>query len=155
AAQPQATASKRDAALHAPQWGVVPVIVTTRPGDAPAVADSMRQRGRAVRRAFSLISAVATDASADDLNALDADPSVISVSSDAAVSIGIGSGSTTVTDCASVQSTLGLPTQGVTGKGVGVAVIDSGLQVNGDFAGVSFYDFVSNIPGAAYDDYGH
>jgi serine protease AprX len=33
--------------------------------------------------------------------------------------------------------------------------VDSGLAVNGDFSGVSFYDFTSSVPTAPYDDYGH
>src|SRR5437016_3508605 len=58
-----------------------------------------------------------------------------------------------------VRATLGLSATSPTGKGIGVAIIDSGIQPTRDFDGrlVAFYDFV-NAGGAfslAYDDFGH
>ena len=58
-----------------------------------------------------------------------------------------------------LRSTLGVNGSQWTGRGVGVAVIDSGLEMSSDFSGrvTAFYDFttggtVSRYP---YDDYGH
>ena len=52
--------------------------------------------------------------------------------------------------------TLGLPTDKLAGKGVGIAVIDSGLQPSKEFSGVLqyFYDFTTGQT-TPYDDYGH
>ena len=59
----------------------------------------------------------------------------------------------------SLRSTLGLTSTSPTGKGVGIAVIDSGIQPSTDFEGrfAAFYDWVGNGGkfAAAYDDYGH
>ena len=54
-------------------------------------------------------------------------------------------------------ATLGLTNSSVTGKGVGVAVLDSGLQPSTALPEFAFKDFVSGTGtgAAAYDDYGH
>jgi serine protease AprX len=52
-------------------------------------------------------------------------------------------------------ATLGLTNSSVTGKGVGVAVIDSGLQPAAELPAYAFFDFTTTVAGAAYDDYGH
>jgi serine protease AprX len=144
---------KLDAALQASPSGTARVIVRVVPGQAANVADGLRKRGRAVFKQYTLINAVAAEATADDLAALQADPAVAGVSIDAMVG---GTANTSQTqDASALLSTLRLPLQSVTGKGVGIAVVDSGLAVNGDFSAVSFYDFTSSVPGAPYDDYGH
>src|SRR4030095_13390646 len=44
----------------------------------------------------------------------------------------------------------------ITGKAVGVAVIDSGLQPSADLSPAAFFDFTKKTPPAsAYDDYCH
>src|SRR4051812_48278617 len=141
------TGSKRDGALRLPVSGTVRVIVSTQPGGMSAVAARQVGRGRAVRKNFSLINAIATDATAADLAALEADPAVRRISVDAKVSAPIEAAAGSVTDCTALQATLGLPAQGLTGKGVGVAIVDSGLQLSGDFSGVGFYDFTSTTAG--------
>ena len=50
--------------------------------------------------------------------------------------------------------------QALTGSSIGVAIIDSGIAPNADFAGriTAFYDFTNGQDGVAaapYDDYGH
>ena len=58
-----------------------------------------------------------------------------------------------------VRATLGLQSSEWTGRGIGVAVVDSGLEMSSEFRGRvnAFYDFtkggVDQVP--AYDDYGH
>src|SRR5207344_1879296 len=63
-----------------------------------------------------------------------------------------------------LRETLGLPTVAdplaPTGSSIGVAIIDSGIAPNADFAGriTAFYDFTNGSGGVAtapYDDYGH
>src|SRR5262245_35421026 len=77
AAQPSALPSKRDAALRLlSPTDHVRVIVSTRAGDTNDVSDRLRKRGRAIFRTYSFINAIVTDATAEDLAALDADPDV-------------------------------------------------------------------------------
>jgi serine protease AprX len=52
-------------------------------------------------------------------------------------------------------TTLGLTNSSVTGKGVGVAVIDSGLQPATELPAFAFFDFTTTTKGGAYDNYGH
>src|SRR5204863_748309 len=52
-------------------------------------------------------------------------------------------------------ATLGLTNQLGTGKGVGVAVLDSGLQPSADLPPFAFFDLIATSSGSAYDDYGH
>jgi serine protease AprX len=145
--------SKLDSALRTPPAGTVSVIVSTKAGQTDAVAARLVQHGRSVRHRYTIIDAVAANATADDLAALDADPTVVSVSIDAIVAG--ADNSQTAASSYTLLPTLGLPAAELTGKGVGVAVIDSGLQLNGDFSGVSFYDFTSASAGGPYDDFGH
>ena len=56
-----------------------------------------------------------------------------------------------------LRATLGIPS-GYDGRGIGVAVIDSGLEMSYEFEGrlTAFYDFTKGgIRTTAYDDYGH
>ena len=52
-------------------------------------------------------------------------------------------------------ATLGLVNPSVTGKGVGVAMVDSGLQPSSELPSYAFFDFTKTSTGPAYDDYGH
>ncbi|PYQ91344.1 MAG: hypothetical protein DMF97_22420, partial [Acidobacteria bacterium] len=52
-------------------------------------------------------------------------------------------------------ATLGLTNSPITGKGVGVAVIDSGLQPATELPAFAFFDFTPTTNGGANDDYGH
>ena len=147
--------SKLDAVLLEPPVGLVRVIVSTTPGQTATVAARLRQRRRVVAKQYSLINAVAAELAADDLTALDADPSVTSVSIDAVVVSDAASNASSAAGPRTLLATLGLPLPGLTGKGVGVAVIDSGLQENGDFSAATFYDFTSERAGGPSDEYGH
>jgi serine protease AprX len=151
----QPAASKRDAALQQPPSGLVRVIVTTKSGQTGAVEARLQQRGRAIHKHFSIINSLSAELTADDLAVLDTDPAVASVALDAAVASSAAGGPATPASSSTLLATLGLPVQGLTGKGVGVVVIDSGLDQSGDFSGVTFYDFTSDQPGAPYDDFGH
>jgi len=155
----QQAPSKLDSALQHPPAGVIRVIITANAGQSDNVANRLRQRGRAISKRFSVINALSADVTADDLAFLQADSAVASVALDAVVAssgaAGAG-GNNAGANASTLLPTLGLPAQGLTGKGVGVVVIDSGLEPNGDFSSVSFYDFTADQPGAPpYDDYGH
>jgi serine protease AprX len=151
--------SKLDSALQTPPAGLVRVIVSTKPGQRDAVAFRLMLRGRWPRDRYSVIDALVADVGADDLAMLAADPRVTSVSIDATVkSATTGTWSNFFSSAfsqATLLPTLGLPIEGLTGNGVGVAVIDSGLLPNGDFSGVTFYDFTNALIRTSYDDYGH
>jgi serine protease AprX len=146
--------SKLDAALQAPPPGLVRVIVRTNPSQSAKVADNLRKQGRPVLKQYTVIDAVTTEVTAGDLVALQNDPAVAGISIDAAVASTAAPGPSSTLSTSTLLSTLNLP-PAASGKGVGVAVLDSGLYLNGDFAGVSFYDFTSSVPSAPYDDFGH
>jgi len=153
----QPSQSKLDAALQALPPGLIHVIVRTNPGQAAKVADNLRKQGRQVFKQYAVIDAVSTDVSADDLAVLENDPAVAGISIDAVIA-GTSAPVSSVSSTPNVNtllSTLSLPLATASGKGVGIAVIDSGLALSGDFAGVSFYDFTNSVPTAPYDDFGH
>src|SRR5262249_29664696 len=58
-------------------------------------------------------------------------------------------------DVDALLASLGLSSGGWTGKGVGVAFVDSGITPDKDFAPVTFVDFTSPLGLHPYDDYGH
>jgi serine protease AprX len=143
---------KLDGALAALSTGLVRVIVRTEPGQDGAVADGLRGRGQPVLKKHSIIDALTTEVPVEDLALLTGDPAVASVSLDALVTGSAESSSGPSTPSSTLLATLGLPLDGLTGKGVGVAVIDSGVEPTGDFSGVRAYDFTG---GGARDEYGH
>src|SRR5215475_8362119 len=147
--------SKLDAALQVSPPGLVRVIVRTNPGQSAKVADNLRKQGRPVFKQYSIIDAVATEVTAGDLTALQNDPSVAGISIDAAIASTTAPGSSSTPDANTLLSTLRLPLASGSGKGVGIAVIDSGVDVSGDLSSISFYDFTSSVSGAPYDDFGH
>jgi serine protease AprX len=92
------------------------------------------------------------------IDAIARTPGVISVSYDAPLL----AQTVPVTDGVILNSTLGyVAADGLTGAGVGVAIIDSGLSASADFAGriTAFYDFTLPQGGAVSkpptDPYGH
>ena len=159
----------------------VHVIVRTRPNSLAAVADRMRRRGDSVKSTHPAADAVAGEVRRDALAALAADPSVVGVSIDAPVSAfgaprraagrpGSRGAAGRRPDAASprhstvnvLRSTLGLTNVGYAGAGIGVAIIDSGIQPLADFDQriTAFRDFTKDhsaegLSVPAYDDYGH
>src|SRR5215831_11260268 len=146
--------SKLDAALQGSPAGVTRVIVQTTHGQTSNVANRLRTRGRKVISQFTLIDALTAEVGPDDLAALQDDTDVTSISDDAVVASEAVNGASAPTVSPSA-SMMGLPLSGLTGKGVGIAVIDSGLTLGGDFSGVAFFDFTSSQSNASYDEYGH
>ena len=144
------------------------VIVRVKPGQRGAVAQTLRQRGHQVYGDHSGIDAVSSEVSIDTLKALANNPAVESISTDAEVdtldSKKSSKGSsdptpTTTTVVSSLLTTLDLGNYAL-GSSIGVAVIDSGLQDDGNFTGriIEFDDFTTPTPRfnvTPYDDYGH
>lgn len=91
-------------------------------------------------------------------DAMAADPAIKTVSSNSSVSA-FAAPNSGPSGPNVLRETLGLTAASPTGKGIGVAIIDSGIVPSADFDGkiLGFYDFVK-AGGAltmAYDDYGH
>ena len=135
------------------------VIVRVAPGDRAALKSAWRLKaGRVLRREHKRLSALTMEMPTAEIDALARTPGVLSVSVDAPVK----AHTVPVTDGALLQQTLGyVAADGLTGAGVGVAIIDSGLSASADFAGriTAFYDFTLPQGGAVSrpptDPYGH
>ena len=149
---------KRDAELSrlakAGGAGLVRVIVTSAPDGDEKVRARLARRGHGILREHPSIRALTVDVSASELDELTDDPAVENVSIDARVR-----GATTYVPLLSentLLSTLGLPDATLTGDGVGVAVVDSGIMASPDLPVTAFYDFTrGGVSVRPYDDYGH
>src|SRR5438034_708189 len=148
-------ANLRHALDHEGDWQSRRVIVRVDPNAIGSVQALMRARGDSPIRFHRGISAFTVRA--HHLEAFANNPAVLSISVDAPL------------DALQIAPTTFLPTEQVvrdsvslpgawTGAGIGVAVIDSGIEPSADFAGriTAFYDFTrGGIVSAPYDDYGH
>jgi serine protease AprX len=162
------------------------VIIRVRPGTRPTFAESVTGRGGQIIQQHDSIDALTAVVSGDDLVRLADDDAVLSISADAIVRPhsllgGLVGGllnvvTTTVnvvTDVllpngadtsgaevppAVLRQTLGVDNTTWAGRGIGVALIDSGLEMSAEFQNrvTRFVDFTKGgIITAAYDDYGH
>jgi len=98
-------------------------------GGESAVRARLASRGRAITNQHASINAVRTTLLAEDLAALVDDPAVLSVSLDAVVTAHqTAAGADSIVTLDMVRADVGSSATPLTGRGVGVAVIDSGLQ---------------------------
>jgi serine protease AprX len=142
--------------------GTADVIVTPVPGRHAGVLARSQARGHVIRFDHSVIDAFSATVPVQDLAALEADPDVADVSTDAPVRSDATIDDNGLVDPSPLLETLGLDgasDNGPSGKGVTVAVIDSGVQRGTDLSGGEHdtqYDFTP-VPQhvAPYDDYGH
>ena len=168
--------------LEAGGRGEKRVIIRTRANARTAVRRALAEHGDRVLAEHAEIDALTAVVHGDDLEALAAQDGVISVSTDAVVQakllggllglvggllntvtgILLPNGADTSGDAvapALLRSTLGVSSTSWTGRGVGVAVIDSGLEMSYEFQGRvrAFYDFTNGraVSATPYDDYGH
>jgi serine protease AprX len=160
---------KLDKALRdkatAQSTGEVRVIVRTTKGQRTVVKDRLTKAGRPVHSELGSIESLATTVTLNQLQALVDTPEVASVSLDAVVA-------PTAEPLAppppsglpknapySLRATLGLADKlALTGAGVGIAVIDSGILNKADFKGriAYFRDFTNGSQVVKPDDkYGH
>ena len=135
--------------------------MSARSGAATALREFLAARGYLIRGDHPSIDAFAIDVPAADLEALAGNPDVAGLSSDAIVrpTGTAASGSWLAPESSFLRATLGLSSSAPLGLGVGVAVIDSGIQPSLDFIGRigGFYDLSHGDIRRAlpYDDYGH
>ncbi|HEY7055259.1 MAG TPA: S8 family peptidase [Vicinamibacterales bacterium] len=160
------------------------VIIRTRPTDWSVVRRGLASRGDRIVADHESISALTAVVSPEDLDGLVDQDAILSVSTDAVVhakllggllggvlklvgglvkvvgSVLLPNGADTegpAVPPAVLRETLGLTGSG-SGRGVGVAVIDSGLEMSPEFQGRvrAFYDFTrGGIATTPFDDYGH
>src|SRR4051812_40752415 len=143
---------------RAARTGTSFVIVRTRPGNALAsVTAHARSIGGRVLRQLPIVEAVAVEVPNARIEAIAANPDVEHISVDRAV---VGSMDRTN---ATVGADVVRQQLGFDGSGVGIAVIDSGVNAAHDDLAerdgrpspvVRFVDFI-NGRNVAYDDYGH
>jgi hypothetical protein len=110
------------------------VIVRARAGKSAAVADRVKKHGDRIEADHYRLEAFTATVSGKELRALDADPDVASVSIDAVITAdSTESSSATSTDVQNLlTASLGLVDAKYDGEQVGVAVIDSGLELSED-----------------------
>src|SRR5262245_59401675 len=166
-----------------PSAGSQRVIVRFRSDQSAAVRQRLSTHGDQVLTEHSSIDALTAVVHREDLIELAANADVLSVSADAivhpngllggllgllgdVVSLATGvllpNGADTagpVVAPAVLRQTLGVDNTSWAGRGVGVAVIDSGLEPSSEFSGriAAFYDFTNGQTAAKqpFDDYGH
>lgn len=145
------------------------VLIKYRPGASPRLRQRMRLRGITPTRELRGIGALSVTLGGGELRRWAHDPDIESISADARIASHGGqsaSFSNEVTaalvpapaDVQNLRRTLGLPATASGGRGVGVAVIDSGIAPMPDVAGriVAFYDFTAGgVPAFPSDAYGH
>ena len=171
-------------ALTAEQPVAERVIIRVRPGRRLALEQQLVSRGNRVVTEHPSLEAITAVVRGEDLGPLADADDVLSISADAVVrpSNLIGGLLGTVTGVVKVVANVLLPngadTSGPavppstlrarpsvspirswTGRGVGVAVVDSGLEMSAEFQGrvTAFYDFTGGgiVATSPYDDYGH
>ncbi len=161
-----ASTRKLDRALrHAVETtatSVQPVIVRAKPGQIGAVRAWLKANGVKIESEQPGINAVSTKLRVDQLDQLAAQLGTDTLSLNAVVTSFAKppSSAVPVNPAATVlRATLGLTPASPTGKGVGIAIIDTGIRPSTDLQGrfTAFYDFVSGGGrfAAAYDDNGH
>jgi serine protease AprX len=155
------------------------VIISVNAGCRDYVRGALQKHGDRIKSEHPIIDAIAVDLHSEDVQELAQNDCIKTLSYDAPVSakaetsrrnttLGVSTGSGRKTNARGstplnpLRETLGLPAipanTTLTGFGVGVAIIDSGIAPNDDFDGriTGFYDFTrGGGPTTPYDDYGH
>ncbi|HEY6509921.1 MAG TPA: S8 family serine peptidase [Vicinamibacterales bacterium] len=156
---------RRQAASSDDGDGVERVIVTFKAGTSAPATERLRRKGAAFSRTLPTIGAVALRVPRGQLRAVAEDSEVLHVSHDSPVvaqDIEATSVSGTALQSAySLRRTLGIDGVGsaspLVGRGVTVAVIDSGIHPGRDFQGriAAFVDFTGEDIRRVTDPYGH
>ena len=156
--------SKLDKVLRAAlrQGAAHRVIITTRPGSRAALKAVLQAHGDLVQGEHPALNALTVTLHGEDLAALEADPAVLSISSDAEVTaFASRTASQKLKPAPAVnvlRRSLGLDTIQFNGAGINVAVVDSGIEPTKDLADSidGFWDFTrGGIAARPRDDYGH
>src|SRR3954471_3696157 len=134
AAPVYAAKSKLDKALtdrlSSGTTGSVQVIITTVPGGTNVVRSKLLAKERTIKFEHPGINAISVTVDAGDLSDLAGDPAVVSVSIDAPMQshATVLTGSDSLVTLDMLRTMIGGTSSGLTGNGVGVAIIDSGLR---------------------------
>jgi serine protease AprX len=155
---PQRLISKLDAPLSASvrahQSDTRRVIIRTTPDGMTRLTSALKASGYQVRGIHAAIRALSTDLPVTAVESLSQLPFVESISTDAVVTA-----EQTPAEPSTLRGTLGLTPASLGGIGVGVAVIDSGLEASPEFGDRidGFYDFTHNGGKSTTpsDGYGH
>lgn len=159
------------------------VIIRTRAGSRAVLQRALTDHGDRILAEHESLDAITALVHAEDVAALAQRDGILSVSTDAVVRadgllggvLGIVGGLVRVVGTvllpggadtsgvavppAVLRSTLGINDTTWAGRGVGIAVIDSGLEMSYEFQGRvrAFYDFTTGgvAPAYPYDDFGH
>jgi serine protease AprX len=135
------------------------VIIQARPGSRAALKQALLAHGDVVRAEHPSLEALTVDLHGEDLAALEADPSVMAVSIDAEVtSFGKGRRKSSRPAVDILRYTLGLTSTSPTGRGVNVAIVDSGIEPTNDLrlSIAGFWDFTrGGVSTKPQDEYGH
>jgi serine protease AprX len=157
----------REAAKSATPDQSVRVIVQTRPGQRGSVKQTLQSHGDRIVAEHPSLDGLTATIHQKDLAALEADPSVRSVSIDADVTsfakavkpnFKKDQRRSSPAGLNVLRASLGLDGTRLFGLGVRVAIVDSGIAPTEDLAGkiAGFWDFTrGGIPTAPFDDYGH
>jgi serine protease AprX len=143
--------------LKAAPSGTARVIVRTKDGKQDAVAGRLGRRGRRTKANLSSLEGFVSTVNASDLGALERDPDVVGVSTDAVVQSFAASLDVSAAG-AMLDDVLGVESNRWTGDKIGIAVIDSGLARVRDLDGArtdTFVDVTGSAGTKPFDDYGH
>jgi serine protease AprX len=130
------------------------VVIRGQAGCATSIAATVAQLGGRVTRPLAILDGAAATVGSDRIAALRANPCVASVTADGSVSLSSIGGYNPTASAGSLFNTsriVGAPTywaNGYTGKGVGVALIDSGVAPQ---TGLSGADKLVNGPDISFD----
>jgi serine protease AprX len=136
----------------------VTVVVQEQPGAGPGVEQAIGRLGGHVDVALPIVDGVAATIPADQVGALEATPGVTNVTPNRPVTFsgqyGDSSGvaSAVYTDAIRASKTWD---QGYTGQGIGVAVVDTGINPVGDLAGKVVGGVDLSGENSNLDSYGH
>lgn len=138
------------------------IIVRYKTGAGARMRERLRAKAADIRNEHRQLDALTIVASGDALRDLSNDPDVIGISTDAVIRAHAGPVTrgrfTPQADAQQLRRTLGLGAAASGGRGVGVAIVDSGIAPMPDIAPrlTAFYDFTQGGATAfPSDDYGH
>ena len=142
----------------APAAGNNTTVVVVGQGSSSDAAQAVRRHGGTVLQEIALVDGVVARVPADHFSALSVDPRVVSVTHNYKLSVQGGSYKRArefgTTYPLSVKATE-LWRSGVTGKGIGVALLDTGVSQHPDLAGRIVASADLTTEGTFSDSYGH
>jgi serine protease AprX len=147
----------RHAIAHPTGQATVRVIVKRHGGETAALTSRLQTHGARIVAEHALVASVSAELDRDALAALAADPGIAHVSLDATVrAAAVVDRSDTGLVSDALLQTLGVSAPRGAGLGVGVAVIDSGVQVGPDLNLHASFDFTGGrVRHGGFDGYGH